>query len=67
MRAFEAVAGGGPVLTLPMQSADDAIAALVTLGFTEKDARDKVDRVRRRPDAASSTDTESLVKAVLQM
>jgi Holliday junction DNA helicase RuvA len=67
MRAFETAAIGGPTLTLPMQSADDAIAALVTLGFSEKDARDKVDRVRRRPDAAASTDTESLVKAVLQM
>ncbi len=51
---------------MPNQSADDAIAALVTLGYSEKDARDKVDRVRRRADAGSG-DTETLVKAVLQM
>jgi Holliday junction DNA helicase RuvA len=52
---------------LPSQSADDAIAALVTLGYSEKDARDKVERVRRRADAPAVGDTESLVKAVLQM
>ncbi|MBL8754172.1 MAG: Holliday junction branch migration protein RuvA [Planctomycetes bacterium] len=52
---------------LPSQSADDAIAALVTLGFAEKDARDKVDKVRRRADAPVTGDTEGLVKAVLQM
>lgn len=56
--------GGRP---LPSQSADDAIAALVTLGYAEKDARDKVERVRRRVDAPAVGDTESLVKAVLQM
>jgi Holliday junction DNA helicase RuvA len=52
---------------LPNQSADDAIAALVTLGYSEKDARDKVERVRRRADAPATGDTEALVKAVLQM
>ena len=52
---------------LPSQSADDAIAALVTLGYSEKDARDKVDRVRRRDGAPTTGDTEALVKAVLQM
>ncbi len=57
-------AGGRP---LPSQSADDAIQALVTLGYSEKDARDKVEKVRRRADAPSAGDTESLVKAVLQM
>lgn len=67
MRAFEAAATGGATVTLPTQSADDAVAALVTLGYSEKDARDKVDRVRRRTDAPAATDTESLVKAVLQM
>src|SRR5262245_5074136 len=52
----------------PSQSSDDAISALVTLGYSEKDARDKVARIRRRPDAAAvAADTESLVKAVLQM
>ncbi|MFY9344587.1 MAG: Holliday junction branch migration protein RuvA [Planctomycetota bacterium] len=52
---------------LPSQSADDAIQALVTLGYSEKDARDKVERVRRRPDAPKAGDVENLVKAVLQM
>jgi len=52
---------------LPSQSADDAISVLVTLGYSEKDARDKVERVRRRPDAPKAGDTENLVKAVLQM
>ena len=44
---------------------DSALAALVTLGYSEKDARAKVDRARRStvPDAS----TEILVKAVLQM
>jgi Holliday junction DNA helicase RuvA len=59
-----APAGSPP---LPSQTTDDAIAALVTLGYSEKDARDKVDRVRRSPTAPASGDTEGLVKAVLQM
>ncbi|MBL9076072.1 MAG: Holliday junction branch migration protein RuvA [Planctomycetes bacterium] len=66
MAAFH-TAADGPTVTLPGQSADDAVAALVTLGFSEKDARDKVERVRRRPDGAAAADTETLVKAVLQM
>ncbi|HEB52545.1 MAG TPA: Holliday junction branch migration protein RuvA [bacterium] len=44
---------------------DDAIAALVTLGFKENDARGKVDKARRRHGA--DADTEAIVKAVLQM
>jgi holliday junction DNA helicase RuvA len=50
----------------PDQTSDDAIAALVTLGYSEKDARDKVDRVRRSAKAPAAGDTEALVKAVLQ-
>ncbi|MCA8977807.1 MAG: Holliday junction branch migration protein RuvA [Planctomycetes bacterium] len=59
------VTPGEPPTALPSQSADDAVAALVTLGYSEKDARAKVDRARRStvPDAS----TEILVKAVLQM
>jgi Holliday junction DNA helicase RuvA len=45
-------------------SSSDAVAALVTLGYSEKEARDKVDRVRGRLPEGS---TEDLVKAVLQM
>lgn len=57
-------AGGRP---LPSQDADDAIAALVTLGYAEKDARDKVEKARRAKDAPAVGDVEALVKAVLQM
>jgi len=44
---------------------DDAIAALVTLGFKENDARQKVDKARGKHGA--DADTEAIVKAVLQM
>ena len=44
---------------------DDAIAALVTLGFKENDARQKVDKARSKH--GSDADTEAIVKAVLQM
>lgn len=51
----------------PSQTTDDAIAALVTLGYSEKDAREKVDRVRRGSSTLAAGDTEGLIKAVLQM
>lgn len=60
-------ADGEPTRVLPTQGTDDAIAALVTLGYAEKDARDKVERVRRRSDAPAGDDVEAMVKAVLQM
>ncbi|MFT4515218.1 MAG: Holliday junction DNA helicase RuvA [Planctomycetota bacterium] len=44
---------------------DDAIAALVTLGFKESDARNKVDKARKKQGVDG--DTETIVKAVLQM
>lgn len=44
---------------------DDAIAALVTLGFKEGDARTKVEKARTQHGL--DADTESIVKAVLQM
>lgn len=44
---------------------DDAIAALVTLGFKEGDARSKVDKARKKQGV--DADTEAIVKAVLQM
>lgn len=44
---------------------DDAIAALVTLGFKENDARAKVEKARKKHGL--DADTESIVKAVLQM
>lgn len=51
----------GPVL-MP-QSREDAVAALVTLGYTEKDARNKVGKAAEgNPDA----DTAGLIKQVLR-
>lgn len=44
---------------------DDAIAALVTLGFKENDARAKTEKARKKHGL--DADTESIVKAVLQM
>lgn len=57
---------GEPTTVLPSQTVDDAVAALVTLGYSEKDARNKVDKVRGTP-AGAEADTESLVKTVLQL
>lgn len=45
------------------RSAEDAIAALLTLGFSEKEAREKVLRLHR---AAPEATTEQLVKDVLR-
>lgn len=50
---------------LPRVTDADAIAALVTLGFKENDARQKVDKVRGKH--GGDADTEAIVKAVLQM
>ncbi len=44
---------------------DDAISALVTLGFKESDARNKVEKARKQQGVDG--DTETIVKAVLQM
>ena len=44
---------------------DDAISALVTLGFKENDARNKVEKARKQQGLDG--DTETIVKAVLQM
>ena len=49
----------------PTAEDDDAIAALVTLGFKENDARIKVDKARKKHGV--DADTETIVKAVLQM
>ena len=67
MHKLDLSSSGSGAQALPTQSAEDAIAALVTLGYAEKDAREKVERVRRRKDAPTVGDTEALVKAVLQM
>jgi Holliday junction DNA helicase RuvA len=64
MQKFDPGTTDGKGRTPPSQVADDAIAALVTLGFAEKDARDKVEKARSK---LTGGDTEALVKAVLQM
>jgi Holliday junction DNA helicase RuvA len=58
------VVSGEPTTVLPSQTADDAVAALVTLGYSENDARNKVAKARGK---AADSDTETLVKTVLQM
>lgn len=56
-------AAAAPTGELLPQSAEDAIAALLTLGFSEKEAREKV---LRRHRAAPGATTEQLVKDVLR-
>ncbi len=67
MQKLDLAAPGATDRPLPSRTADDAIAALVTLGYAEKDARDKVEKVRRGSHAPATGDIEALVKAVLQM
>ncbi|MGE3171222.1 MAG: Holliday junction branch migration protein RuvA [Planctomycetota bacterium] len=54
-------------VTLPRQSDEDAVMALVTLGYSEKEAREKLAKVRARGDELAAAPTEELVKAVLQL
>jgi Holliday junction DNA helicase RuvA len=52
-----------PAVALVPPAAEDAIAALITLGYSPKEARDKVTKVHQgSPDAG----TEQLVKTVLR-
>ena len=55
--------GAAPAAALLPQSSEDAIAALVTLGYSEKEARE---RVRRAHSARPEASTEDMVKAVLR-
>lgn len=64
MHKLDLGVAGEPTSVLPSQGADDAVAALITLGYSEKDARARVDKARAVADDA---DTETLVKTVLQM
>lgn len=59
-----AVAASSGAVLLPAAPASDAVAALVTLGYSEKEARDKVAKVRASVEPVT---TEELVRAVLQM
>lgn len=51
-----------PTVVLPSPEAQDAIAALVTLGYSEKDATERVRKAREKVPAGT---TEELIKAVL--
>lgn len=57
-------ASGERAVVLPNRTNEDAVAALVTLGYTEKEARQKVDKACATAPAAA---TEDLVRTVLQM
>ena len=48
---------------IPQQANEDAVAALMTLGYSEKDARKKV---QKRCEADPQATTEELIKQVLQ-
>ena len=61
---LEPQTGDEPTVVLPTQKTEDAVAALVTLGYTEREARSKLDKVR---EAAPDADTEELVRAVLRL
>lgn len=61
---LEPSAGEEPTVVLPTQKTEDAVAALVTLGYSEREARNKLDKVRA---AAPEADTEDLVRAVLRL
>lgn len=56
-------AAAEPTMSVLPQASEDAVAALMTLGYAEKDARKKVlRRCEQDPDAT----TEELIKQVLQ-
>jgi Holliday junction DNA helicase RuvA len=57
------LAGEMPPLELLPRRAEDAVAALVTLGYSEKEARAKVGKAL---DGAASATTEELIKGVLR-
>lgn len=57
------LAGDVKAIELMPQSGEDAVAALVTLGYSEKEARAKVGKALTSGDGAS---TEALIKGVLR-
>jgi Holliday junction DNA helicase RuvA len=59
-------AAPGATVVLPRPRDEDAVLALLTLGYSAKEARDKLDKVRGRADLAAAP-TEELVRAVLQL
>ena len=63
--AAEGAAGAGPAPALPAPAdgaSEDAVAALVSIGYADKDARKQVERAAAKVGAA---DLETLVRAAL--
>lgn len=58
---------GSPTVVLPTQTAEDAVLALLTLGYSEKEARDKLQKARDKQPTLLTAATEDLIRAVLQM
>lgn len=61
-----APSGKGPAAQ-PAELDEDAALALQTLGYSEKEAREKLAKVREKRPELRTAATEELVKAVLQM
>lgn len=51
----------------PIAVDEDAVLALLTLGYSEKEAREKLAKAREKRRELAAAATEELVKAVLQM
>src|SRR5262245_32867324 len=67
VQKLDIATAGETAVPLPSQSAEDAVLALQTLGYSEKEARDKLERVRGRDRGLAAAPTEALVRAVLQL
>jgi Holliday junction DNA helicase RuvA len=67
IRKLDIAPMGSKSQPLPKVQDEDAALALQTLGYSEKEAREKLTKIReKRPELATAA-TEELVKAVLQM
>jgi Holliday junction DNA helicase RuvA len=61
------IAPAGPAAPPTAPTDEDAVLALLTLGYSEKEAREKLARVHARQPELRTAATEELVKAVLQI
>jgi len=67
IRKLDIAPMGSKSQPLPKVQDEDAALALQTLGYSEKEAREKLTKIReKRPELATAA-TEELVRAVLQM
>ncbi len=67
VQKLDVAAPDAKTVMLPRQTNEDAVLALQTLGFSEKEARDKLDKVRAKQPELAGGPTEELVRAVLQL